>query len=865
MARQLFFFVALATTVTMGLGTPPARANNNARIAQIKQLFAEVNEAPKGALGPNVYQRPKGRLAVLQDGVIVGPPGDTLITVAFRSDTAQQLAALGFYVGNRFGSNYWELNNKHLATPQEKRAHAFRFDHAKFMETPAIHAEAQAMTRYSIVESFYMQKFPQTSLAQGSMQRGTADADHEKKYYGLLNQYLAKYLATDADYLLLFEVQRRFNLTGDAGGISLQKLRDTVAAIYDRIEQQHGGSALAQSFRNIRNSIHNYMTPEVLSKLNSFINNYGRSVSGSDLADIRRLRDSVAAYYRTDKKIVAGGAKAIEALLPQGTLDVIEALADKGNAPEKLETLSWMLTQARQSFMASRDPEIIHWMIKANRFLQAELAAQKPNEANWAVRARVALDSAYASGLVSAAQWAQVRTDLANVGSNNAAALKNAHAQLVAVISASPGLLRRALTGAIEDWAKVERSTETVIDDSLRGSLMTELNNLATYVKGKIPNQVKTKYTIENEGETYGYLIYLPVGTKSEDVAKLDKFQIPVFAELPLDLSVVAGIITEQPQTPLSHVNIKSKARGTPNVYYPGAATDPLLKDLIKKKALVRLVLKAGKMTIKEAKLEEAKAFWAKMKAPTKVEVRSDLNETRIRTTRELRAGDVITVGAKAANYAEASQAVGESVIRDALGLPFFYYKQFVDTNYYEGQQTLSQRIEQLVNDPRIKTDRAFLVAQLKQLQARMTAEDMLVNPELVKEIEAKTKGLYPGRTWKFRSSTNSEDLPNFSGAGLYDSYSYDPAKPKKNVATTLKKTWASVWNLRAFDEREHFGIDHLQVYMGMLISPGYPDELANGVAVTRNINQPQLGPGFYINTQLGEEAVTNPNPQLTP
>ena len=41
---------------------------------------------------------------------------------------------------------------------------------------------------------------------------------------------------------------------------------------------------------------------------------------------------------------------------------------------------------------------------------------------------------------------------------------------------------------------------------------------------------------------------------------------IPVFDELPLDLSVVAGVITRAVQDTNSHVNLKSKERGTPNM-----------------------------------------------------------------------------------------------------------------------------------------------------------------------------------------------------------------------------------------------------------------------------------------------------------
>ncbi|MDQ3675427.1 MAG: PEP/pyruvate-binding domain-containing protein, partial [Actinomycetota bacterium] len=75
---------------------------------------------------------------------------------------------------------------------------------------------------------------------------------------------------------------------------------------------------------------------------------------------------------------------------------------------------------------------------------------------------------------------------------------------------------------------------------------------------------------------------------------------------------------------------------------------------------------------------------------------------------------------------------------------------------------------------------------------------------------------------------------------------------------------WASLWNFRAFDEREFHRIDHLAAAMGVLVHVNFDDELANGVAVTKNPYDPNW-PGFYVNVQVGESLVTNPDPNATP
>ena len=112
------------------------------------------------------------------------------------------------------------------------------------------------------------------------------------------------------------------------------------------------------------------------------------------------------------------------------------------------------------------------------------------------------------------------------------------------------------------------------------------------------------------------------------------------------------------------------------------------------------------------------------------------------------------------------------------------------------------------------------------------------------------------------RSSTNNEDLEGFNGAGLYDSFTH--RADEGDLVKTVKQVWASLWNLRAFDEREFHRIDHLSAAMGVLVHPNFDDEVANGVAVTKNPFDPNWD-GFYINVQVGESLVTNPDPNATP
>ena len=77
------------------------------------------------------------------------------------------------------------------------------------------------------------------------------------------------------------------------------------------------------------------------------------------------------------------------------------------------------------------------------------------------------------------------------------------------------------------------------------------------------------QYLPLNTGEAWGHLRIFP-----PDNDELRPTDIPVFEELPLDLSVVAGVFTKAVQDTNSHVNLKSKERNTPNAVLRDAGPD---------------------------------------------------------------------------------------------------------------------------------------------------------------------------------------------------------------------------------------------------------------------------------------------------
>jgi phosphoenolpyruvate synthase/pyruvate phosphate dikinase len=213
-----------------------------------------------------------------------------------------------------------------------------------------------------------------------------------------------------------------------------------------------------------------------------------------------------------------------------------------------------------------------------------------------------------------------------------------------------------------------------------------------------------------------------------------------------------------------------------------------------------------------------------------------------------MRAKDVIVFGTKASNLGEIVTANLPGVrVPLGFGVPFFYYVQHMQRN------GLDAKVTRMLADPRWKSDPAWRKSALEELRKAIT--DAPIDPATLDAIYKRVRVTLGGKGVFVRSSSNSEDLPGFNGAGLYDTVGN--VRGKKAMGDALKFVWASLWNVRAVDEREAFGIDHRQVFMAVLVQIGI-NATAAGVLVTKDLWDPSDANGFTINAKwgLGERVV---------
>ena len=102
--------------------------------------------------------------------------------------------------------------------------------------------------------------------------------------------------------------------------------------------------------------------------------------------------------------------------------------------------------------------------------------------------------------------------------------------------------------------------------------------------------------------------------------------------------------------------------------------------------------------------------------------------------------------------------------------------------------------VDKMIADPEFQNDRDKQQEMLSKLQSKIKKGGM---PEWMLEALAKIRSSFPADTpIRCRSSTNNEDLPGFSGAGLYDSFTHAPEEG--HLADSVKQVYASLWNFRA-------------------------------------------------------------------
>lgn len=357
------------------------------------------------------------------------------------------------------------------------------------------------------------------------------------------------------------------------------------------------------------------------------------------------------------------------------------------------------------------------------------------------------------------------------------------------------------------------------------------------------------QYQILQEGKSFGILKASENVTK--EFVKIEPEDILITKGSPTVIPVCAGILSNVFQTPLSHINILCHHRKIPSAVSVNIWKNNSVMKLVGKP--VSLTVTKDSVIILPATMEDVELFRKSLSNTRRIILRGNIEEKSLIDVKNFGYRQREIVGNKAAGFGELYKVASKynssfEVPEGAFAIPFWFYKEHIES------KEINEAIDLLLS-----IDSKDLKAIHEQLSIlRKLIKSKPLNSLLLAQVIEAIQKNNVGNSYRFRSSGNAEDRAGFSGAGLYESKTGILNDSVKTIEKAIKAVWASTWNDEAFLERQAYNIDQRSVLMGILVHRNFPNEICNGVAITKNIYRKDF-PGMTINVQKGEVEVVAP------
>lgn len=391
-------------------------------------------------------------------------------------------------------------------------------------------------------------------------------------------------------------------------------------------------------------------------------------------------------------------------------------------------------------------------------------------------------------------------------------------------------------------------------------------------------------------GEAWGTVRALRIGdvASAEASGALGPRDVLVVDVAPTDVNVpVAGVVTGTRQPALSHLSIRAAARGTPSCY----RADALAVFRPYQGQLVHLVCDGGSVTVEPGRLEDATAWWDALRPAPVVVPALDLDARDVVALSAMATADaedrrrnVAAYGSKAASLATLYARIDPALQLRAAAIPAGWMVAHLRSTPWPGAElpaSAADVLEGWLAEEAFWADAGVRAQRLAALRQVLT--EAPVDPDLLDAIAQTVMGTWGTTTTalRLRSSSNAEDALGFSGAGLYtsargclaDDLDDDDAGPslcdpfesaEERLSDALRAVWASTYNLRAFEERDWYGIDARDVGMGVLINDRSASELMNLVVFSGSPGVPG-DDRVHLDAQIGDLEVVSATPGVTP
>lgn len=367
--------------------------------------------------------------------------------------------------------------------------------------------------------------------------------------------------------------------------------------------------------------------------------------------------------------------------------------------------------------------------------------------------------------------------------------------------------------------------------------------------------------------------------------SSIEWYDIVVMSKVPDDVPRVSGIINAQFTTPLSHTNVLASGWKIPNCIqrdiYEIISREKLDGEWVRYE--VSSTSPTAILTSIEVPKELKKPNWLMHKVTLE---NPDIDDTKICSLDDLRMSDRYKYGTKAANLGEMKHLLKSGSNRilgfyqvkrpprenllphlanflnvpensdlqkagfeflsnsikvpNGIAIPFSIQRQFLETSPQIQQAIGKLKMALELNAHEIDS----LCISLQQLILKTRIPNSIrdeIDRMIIKELAGIAK-------FVVRSSSNAEDLENFSAAGIYESVNGITSSEK--IFDAIKLVWSSLLSARSVRLRQQSGISLDQSYMGVIIQ----EEVATGmggVMVTTNPMDKTDFRNTYINVSL--------------
>jgi len=436
----------------------------------------------------------------------------------------------------------------------------------------------------------------------------------------------------------------------------------------------------------------------------------------------------------------------------------------------------------------------------------------------------------------------------------------------------------------VRRYTMVEPKIEAFIDNLVRRTVALPLSYISDY----LANDANTEYGIThkifdqkigsgitglNPGVSLAKLNVVPEAEMEHP--KLSKEDIAVITETVEDLPPVAGILTLESGSSLSHVQLLARNLGIPNAVVPSTAI-PRLKQS-NKREIFFAISPQGSVVLQDADKMDAvaKTILAEKSTGQKATLitidvpKLQLDDKRLLSLDELTTNDVgKKVGPKAGNLSRLRYHFKDRVAQ-GVTLPFGIFKDYLEQPTTDGAPTIMEDIRTTwAKVAEMKTAKAtpdsidkYVDRRLEMIRKRITTGTL--QPWLVAALEKRVIAEFgPFGTWGtfIRSDTNVEDLPGFTGAGL--NLTVFNKTTFADIQQGIKEVWASVFSKRSYGWRQSVMDKPEHVYASVLLQKSVPND-KSGVLVTSNIETGNMdeftvacseGPGGAVSGESSEQ-----------